>query len=116
MSGAGIRRFQVDELLVELDRRTGERELTLNIRIVGGSALLLHGLIDRATEDTDACYSPQAEVEEIIDAMAQEFGLPKKWLNSSAAAFIPDNAGWTAAPDPVLAHIKLADLPTLTDM
>lgn len=116
MSGAGIRRFQVVELLVELDRRMNERELTLSIRVVGGSALLLHGLIDRATEDIDAYYSHQAEVEEIIGAMAKEFGLPKKWLNSSAAAFIPDNAGWTAAPDSVLAHVKLADLPTLTAM
>jgi len=48
--------------------------------------------------------------------MAIEHGLPKKWLNSSAAAFIPDNACWAPAPDSVLSAVEVADLPTLTAM
>lgn len=57
MSGSGLRRDRVVELLAELERRLAERGLSVKIRVVGGSALLLHGLIDRATENIDAYYS-----------------------------------------------------------
>jgi len=57
MNGSGLRREKVVELLAELERRLNELGLSVKIRVVGGSALLLHGLIDRATEDIDAYYS-----------------------------------------------------------
>lgn len=57
MSGSGLRRDRVVELLAELERRLAERGLSVKIRVVGGSALFLHSLIDRATEDIDAYYS-----------------------------------------------------------
>ncbi|UTT40181.1 DUF6036 family nucleotidyltransferase [Glutamicibacter mishrai] len=57
MSGSGLRRDRVVELLAELERRLAERGLSVKIRVVGGSALLLHSPIDRATEDIDAYYS-----------------------------------------------------------
>ena len=57
MSGSGLRRDRVVELLAELERRLAERGLSVKIRVVGGSALLLHGLIDRATENIDAYCS-----------------------------------------------------------
>lgn len=57
MSGSGLRRDRVVELLAELERRLAERGLSVKFRVVGGSALLLHGLIDRATENIDAYYS-----------------------------------------------------------
>jgi len=116
MNGSGLRRDRVVELLAELERRLNERGLSVNIRVVGGSALLLHGLIDRATEDIDAYYSHRTEVEEIIEAMAIEHGLPRKWLNPSAAAFIPDNASWALASDPNLSSVEVADLQTLAAM
>ncbi|MCS3493568.1 hypothetical protein M2368_002580 [Arthrobacter sp. JUb119] len=116
MSRTGLGRNRVVDLLAELERRLNEQGLNVRIRVVGGSAMLLHGLIDRATEDIDAYYSHRTEVEKIIEAMAAEHGLPKKWLNSSAAAFIPDNASWAPAPDSILSAVEVADLPTLTAM
>lgn len=116
MKGSGLRKGRVIELLAELERRLSERGLTASIRVVGGSALLLHGLINRATEDIDAYYSLQRAVEEIISAMSIEQGLPAKWLNSSAAAFIPENAHWAPAADVSLSMVEVADLPTLTAM
>lgn len=116
MSGSGLRRNQVVQLLAELQRRMNARGLTADIKVVGGSALLLHGLIDRATEDIDAYYSHQEDVAEVVETMAMDHGLPKKWLNSSAAAFIPNNARWVAAPESALWAVKVADLPTMTAM
>lgn len=116
MNGSGLRKSRVIELLAELERRLSERGLTASIRVVGGSALLLHGLINRATEDIDAYYSQQRAVEEIISAMSIEQGLPAKWLNASAAAFIPENAHWAPTADALLSMVEVADLPTLAAM
>ncbi|AFR30730.1 hypothetical protein [Arthrobacter sp. Rue61a] len=49
-------------------------------------------------------------------AMEQEYGLPPKWLNSNAAAFLPEEARWIADPKGTSSAIQLADLPTLAAM
>lgn len=116
MSPEGLRRQQVIELLNELERRLAERSVALDIQIVGGAALLLHGLIDRATEDIDARYQSSEVVDEVAAEMAVEYGLPRKWLNSHAAAFLPGNVRWMASPAGSSTAVKLADLPTLAAM
>ncbi|BCW60547.1 hypothetical protein StoSoilB20_38940 [Arthrobacter sp. StoSoilB20] len=94
-----FRRDDVVELLREVEARLEARGITLNIQIVGGAALLLHGILDRATGDIDARYSPREAVDEVAAAMEQEFDLPPKWLNSNAAAFLPEEAQWIAGPE-----------------
>lgn len=111
-----FRRDDVVELLREVEARLEARGITLNIHIVGGAALLLHGILDRATGDIDARYSPREAVDEVAAAMEQEFDLPPKWLNSNAAAFLPEEAQWIAGPEGTSSAVKLADLPTLAAM
>lgn len=48
--------------------------------------------------------------------MAREYGLPPKWLNRNAAAFLPDAAQWIAGPEGTSSTVRLADLPTLAAM
>jgi hypothetical protein len=88
----------------------------LDIQIVGGAALLLHGVLDRATGDIDALYATGDIVDEVAADMAREYGLPPKWLNHNAAAFLPDEAEWIAGPDGTSSTVRLADLPTLAAM
>lgn len=90
--------------------------MTLDIQIVGGAALLLHGVLDRATGDIDARYASGEAVEEVAADIARQYGLPAKWLNRSAAAFLPDDAHWIAGPAGTSSAVKLADLPTLAAM
>ncbi|MFE5836383.1 hypothetical protein [Arthrobacter sp. NPDC056493] len=78
--------------------------------------LLLHGVLDRATRDIDARYAPGDLVDEVADDMAREYGLPPKWLNPNAAAFLPDQAQWIAGPEGTSPAVRLADLPTLAAM
>ncbi|MFI2566391.1 DUF6036 family nucleotidyltransferase [Paenarthrobacter sp. NPDC018779] len=111
-----FRRDDVVELLRELESRLASRGVTLDIQIVGGAALLLHGLLDRATTDIDARYTPGDIVDDVAADMAHQYGLPLTWLNSKAAAFLPDEARWIAGPDGTSSAIKLADLPTLAAM
>lgn len=111
-----FRREDVVELLRELEARLGNRGITLDIQIVGGAALLLHGILDRATGDIDARYAPREVVDEVAAGMEQDYGLPAGWLNSSAVAFLPEEARWIAGPDGTSSAVKLADLPTLAAM
>ncbi|MFE4836025.1 DUF6036 family nucleotidyltransferase [Arthrobacter sp. NPDC056691] len=97
--GREFRRDDVVELLREVEARLAVRGVTLEIQIVGGAALLLHGVLDRATRDIDARYAPGDLVDEVADDMAREYGLPPKWLNPNAAAFLPDQAQWIAGPE-----------------
>jgi hypothetical protein len=88
----------------------------LDIQIVGGAALLLHGVLDRATGDIDALYATGDIVDEVAADMAREYGLRPKWLNHNAAAFLPDEAEWIAGPEGTSSAVRLADLPTLAAM
>lgn len=88
----------------------------MDIQVVGGAALLLHGVLDRATGDIDARYSPGDTVDEVITDMARDYGLPPKWMNRNAEAFLPDEAQWIAGPEGTSSAVRLADLPTLAAM
>ena len=114
--GREFRRDDVVELLREVEARLAARGVTLDIQIVGGAALLLHGVLDRATGDIDARYTPGDIVDEVAADMAREYGLSPKWLNRNAAAFLPDEAQWIAGPEGTSSAVKLADLPTLAAM
>ena len=48
--------------------------------------------------------------------MAVAYGLPASWLNSKAAAFLPDDAVWIAGKEGSSSAIWLADLQTLAAM
>jgi hypothetical protein len=115
-NGRGFLREEVIRLLAELEDRLQGRGVALDIQIVGGAALLLHGLIDRATADIDARYGSTLVVDEIVAQMAEEYGLPGRWLNSNAAAFLPENVSWMAGPPESSSAVRLADLPSLAAM
>ncbi|WP_422390129.1 DUF6036 family nucleotidyltransferase [Arthrobacter sp. N1] len=102
-------------LLEELEARLNDRGVQMDIQIVGGAALLLHNLLDRATEDIDARYQSAEVVDAVVDEMALDYGLPKQWLNSRAAAFLPNDAQWMAPPG-MSSAIRLADLESMAAM
>ena len=99
MSAPEFRTERIVELLDEFERRLAARGVALNIQTVGGEALLLHGLLDRSTEEIDARYASAPVVEEVAREMAVAYGLPVGSLNSKAAAFLPDDAVWIAGKE-----------------
>lgn len=80
---------EIRELLGELGAQLQANGITATIRLVGGAAIAFSGNGRRVTQDIDACYSPQAEVERVIKSMALYRKLPSGLLKSSGAAFIP---------------------------
>nr|WP_286139814.1 DUF6036 family nucleotidyltransferase [Arthrobacter sp. Rue61a] len=60
-----------------MEARLGTRGVTLDIQIVGGAALLLHGILDRATSDIDARYTPIGDVVKWPQPWSRSTGCPR---------------------------------------
>jgi len=94
MPGGELNGTQIHALLQELGRRLQARGVRGDVKLVGGAALILQGIGDRPTADIDASYADKAVVNTVVADMAGDYDLAPDWLNSNAAAFVPDNATW----------------------
>lgn len=88
-----------DRLLVALGEQLGSRAEQVTLVIVGGSALIALGLVDRATKDVDVVAlvdengirSADPFPQRLVvarDAVARDFGLPVEWLNAGPAPLV----------------------------
>jgi hypothetical protein len=83
---------KADELLVALGEQLATASEHFDLVIIGGSALLALGLVQRATRDVDVLALETNEglipadplpatLAQARDRVAQDFGLPADWLN-----------------------------------
>jgi hypothetical protein len=90
---------QADRLLEALGQQLQARGTSYHLIVVGGSALLALGLIDRPTKDVDVVAvsdgtslsrpSPlPADLIAARDKLARDFGLPTNWLNDAPASLL----------------------------
>jgi hypothetical protein len=89
-SGELLDRDRIRELLAELGRRCASHGFTVEMFIVGGSAIALAYGERRSTRDVDAVFEPKMEVYVEARKMADEFGLPEDWLNDGVKGLLPD--------------------------
>jgi hypothetical protein len=82
-------RAEITELLTELGRRLHAAGVEATLYVVGGAAIAIQFDRRRVTQDIDAIFHPTTTVREVAERLAVERGLPKRWLNDSAAAFVP---------------------------
>ena len=74
------------------------------IYVVGGAAIALAFDPRRTTKDIDAVFEPKALIYREAEAMSQEHGLARSWLNDAVKGFL-------VAPDPGAAVVL--DVPGL---
>ncbi|MGZ4232018.1 MAG: nucleotidyl transferase AbiEii/AbiGii toxin family protein [Solirubrobacteraceae bacterium] len=90
---------RADELLTALAEQLAAAGERYELVVVGGSALLALGLIDRPTRDVDVVALREAGVltkaepfpQALVaarDRVARDFGLPEDWLNAGPADLI----------------------------
>ncbi|MGO4859074.1 DUF6036 family nucleotidyltransferase [Arthrobacter sp. 2MCAF14] len=82
----------------------------------GGAALILQGIGNRPTADINAGYADPTTVNTVVTDMAADYDLAPGWLNSNAAAFVPDTASWIELEHPDELTIQAADTETLLAM
>jgi len=80
---------EITELLTELGGRLQAKGVSASVYIVGGAAIAIEFDTRRVTADVDAIFQPETSVAAEAAAMAEERGLPARWLNNSAAAWVP---------------------------
>jgi Nucleotidyltransferase of unknown function (DUF6036) len=116
MSSGELNAAQIHALLKELGRRLQARGIHGDVKLVGGAALILQGIGNRPTADIDASYADKTTVDDVVSDMAAEYDLAPDWLNSNAAAFLPDNATWVELEHLDGLTIQAADTETLLAM
>lgn len=84
-----LTRDDIRELLSEICARLENAGIQATVRLVGGAAMALSGRDRRVTVDIDASYAPVLAVDKIVQDIAEERGLPRNWMNSSAAHSSP---------------------------
>ena len=93
--------------------------LKANLRIIGGTAMVLRHGSRLGTTDIDAVIWPERGVLDAADSIASREGLGLGWLNDAAKRFLPDRAEFVAYDSPVPLDrlaISLADDETLLAM
>ena len=88
MSGLLDRDALVD-LLADLAGRLDARGVTLEIYVVGGTAMVLAYDRDRLTRDIDATWDTSVDVSGEVHTIARERGLPRDWLNDRVRPMLP---------------------------
>ena len=77
------------DLLSDLAGRLDARGVTLEIYVVGGTAMVLAYDRDRLTRDIDATWDTAIDVSREVNAIATERGLPRDWLNDRVRPMLP---------------------------
>lgn len=116
MTGGELTVTQIRALLHELGRRLQVAGIHADIKLVGAAALILQGIGNRPTADIDASYADPHTVNTVVMEMAAAYDLAPDWLNTNAAAFVPDNATWVDLEQLDGLTIQAADTETLLAM
>lgn len=116
MTGGELTAAQIRALLHELGRRLQAAGAHGDVKLVGGAALILQGIGNRPTADIDASYADPHAIHTVVTEMAADYDLAPDWLNTNAAAFVPDNATWVELEQLDGLTIQTADTETLLAM
>jgi hypothetical protein len=92
MTNSAFGAERADELLFALGEQLAAANQQFDLVVIGGSALLALGFVERATRDVDVLALVGAEglipadplpgaLAQARDRVAQDFGLPAAWLN-----------------------------------
>lgn len=76
-------------LLSDLAGRLDARGVTLEIYVVGGTAMILAYDRQRLTRDIDATWDTSIDLSAEISDMATEHALPRDWLNDRVRPMLP---------------------------
>jgi hypothetical protein len=109
----------LDAALVDHPLLVANPGLKVNLRVLGGTAMVLRYNSRLGTTDIDAVIWPERGVLEAADGIASREGLGLGWLNDAAKRFLPERAEFVAYNCPVPLQrlaISLADDETLLAM
>ena len=100
-----MERSQIEAYLAHLSDALGRRNLTGEIVLFGGAAMVLAHQARVSTKDVDAVFVPKAEVYAAAAEITELHDAPEGWLNDAVKGFLSDKAETRPLFD--LPHLKV---------
>jgi hypothetical protein len=83
-----LNRAAIEDAFRRLGERLVRRGVVADLYVFGGAAMALAYDARRATRDIDAVFQPHGIVLDEANAVADELGLPRWWLNEQASVYV----------------------------
>lgn len=99
-----------DTIVRALDRLSqvlGDRGITGELCLLGGTVMVLAFKVRARTKDVDAIFHPPQEIREAARLVQAEMNLPEGWLNDGAKAFVSTRHETAEGDLPQFPHLRL---------
>jgi hypothetical protein len=107
-SGSTLTREQILAALRALSDELGQRDVTGEVCLFGGTVMVLAFSSRLTTKDVDALFQPAQTIREIARHVAAEQHLPEDWLNDAVKGFLSTRHETTGGNLPQFPHLRLA--------
>jgi hypothetical protein len=98
---------QIIAALVALNGKLHDMEVTGELCIFGGAAMVLAFDARQSTRDVDAIFRPKQDVMNAIVEVAADLGLPHDWLNDGVKGFVSGEGELTEDDLPQFSHLRI---------
>jgi len=106
-SSSTLTREQILAALAALSEELGRKDVTGEICLFGGTAMVLAFSARISTKDVDAVFQPATIIRELARRISAELHLPPDWLNDGVKGFLSHRHETTASGLPQFAHLRL---------
>jgi hypothetical protein len=87
-TSSALTREELLNALRTLSDKLGERGVTGELCLFGGTVMVLAFSARLATKDVDALFKPPETIREVASRIAEELHLPNDWLNDGVKGFL----------------------------
>ena len=96
----------IERALAALNERLEAADVTGELCIFGGTAMILAFDARQSTRDVDAVFRPPAVFRDAAAAIAEEMSLPADWLNDGVKGFVSNTPEYVADDLPQFTHLR----------
>lgn len=104
---AKLTREKILTALEALSKQLGERGITGEICLFGGTVMVLAFTARLATKDVDAIFQPTQTIRNLAKSVAEQLHLPANWLNDGVKGYVSARHETTTGNLPQFTHLRL---------
>ena len=106
-TGSNLTREEILGALHILSDKLGEKGVTGEVCLFGGTVMVLAFTARLTTKDVDALFQPTQLIRELAQTIGEEQHLPANWLNDGVKGFISARHETTSGNLPQFPHLRL---------
>ncbi|TDU69342.1 hypothetical protein EI77_02995 [Prosthecobacter fusiformis] len=107
ISNFQLSKEQIIDALTALNGKLAAKEVTGELCIFGGAAMILAFDARQSTRDVDGIFVPKAVVSGAVEEVAQELDLPQAWLNDGVKGWVSSAGDLVADGMPQFTHLRV---------